>query len=120
MVLSRRAVGRSTNIKKCETVVGCGVSCLQNEMKKKKRVVWVILVTTKTKRSQRPLSILESKKLRDTQAGPRFRMVKATKRQAANNDVNNIASDTRGERWATILQNHVLDEGSMCPSSENY
>ena len=64
----------------------------ENEKKKKQGVVWVILVTTKKKRSQRLVSILESKKLRDFQAGPRFRMVK--KRQAANNDVNNIASDT--------------------------
>ena len=40
--------------------------------------VWVILVTTK-KRFQRPVSILESRKLRDIQAGSKFRMVKKDK-----------------------------------------
>ena len=60
------------------------------------------------KRSQRLVSILESKKLRDILAGPRFRMVKKIRR-AANNETNNIASDTRGERWATISRNHVWD-----------
>ena len=42
----------------------------------KKSVVGVMLVTTQKKRSQRALSILESKKFCDLQAGPRFHMVK--------------------------------------------
>ena len=85
-------------IKNCETVVGCG-------KRSEKSDVWVILVTPK-KRSQRPVSILVSKKLREIQAGPGFRMVK--KRQAVNNDTDNIPSDTTGERWATI------SPGIMC------
>ena len=88
-----------------------GVRCLQNEMNKKKCRLGNFGDHPK-KGSQRSVSILESKKLRDIQAGPRFRTVK--KRQAANNDVNNIASDTRGERWATLSRNHMWDGVNIC------
>ena len=70
----RFVLERSTSIKKCETVVGCGVSCLQNEVKKTKCCLGNF--GDHQKKSQRPVSILESRKLRDFQAGPRFRRVK--------------------------------------------
>ena len=91
-------VGTSICVKKCETVVGCGVSCLQERNENKKTFCLGHFGDHQKNRTQRLVLILERKKLRDAQAGPRFRMLK--KRQAANNDINNIASDTRGERCA--------------------
>ena len=104
----RRAMGlgRSTSIKKCETGVGCGGQ-LFAKRNEKKRCCSGNFGDPQKKDPKRPLSMLESKKLRDIQAGPRFRMVK--KRQAVPSDVHNLASDTRGERWATIPRNHVWD-----------
>ena len=69
-----------------------GSECLRNEIEKKSCMG--NSGDHQKKRSQRLVSILEIKKLRDFQAGPRFLMEKRT--QAANNDFNNIASDTRG------------------------
>ena len=69
----------------------------------KKGVGWEILVTTKRKDSS-----VCCRFWRATSYAI-FRLVQGfawRKRQAANNDINNSAVDTRGERWATISRNH--------------